>query len=58
LDFLVEERLLIEMKSVEQIDKLHEAQLLTYLKLAKVKTGLLFNFNVALLRDGIIRRVL
>ena len=58
LDFLVEERLLIEMKSVEQMDKLHEAQLLTYLKLAKVKTGLLLNFNVALLRDGIIRRVL
>jgi len=46
VDLLVEDKLIIELKSVEQIKGIHEAQLLTYMKLAGVKTGLLMNFNV------------
>ena len=48
----------MELKSVEQIDGIHEAQLLTYMKLAGVKTGLLINFNVRRLRDRVRRFVL
>jgi GxxExxY protein len=46
VDLLVEDKLIIELKSVEQIKGIHEAQLLTYMKLAGVKIGLLVNFNV------------
>lgn len=58
LDLLVDDRLLLELKSVDQLLKIHEAQLLTYMKLAKVKIGLLINFNVPILRNGIKRFVL
>ena len=58
LDLVVEGRLIVELKAVSAIEPIHEAQLLTYLKLAKVKTGLLINFNVPLLREGIKRLVL
>ena len=55
IDVLVEDALILELKSVEEIKGIHEAQLLTYMKLADVKTGLLINFNVTKLKDGIER---
>ncbi len=58
IDLLVEDRLLIELKSVDTIKGIHEAQLLTYMKLAGIRTGLLMNFNVRKLKDGIKRFVL
>ena len=45
IDLLVENELIIELKSVEKLKKIHEAQLLTYMKIAHIKTGLLINFN-------------
>jgi len=58
VDLLVGDKLILELKSVNEILGIHEAQLLTYMKLAKVPVGLLINFNVELLRDGIRRFVL
>lgn len=58
LDFVVEGYLILEIKAVERLLPIHEAQLLTYLKLSGHKLGLLLNFNVPLLRDGIKRMVL
>lgn len=58
IDLLVDERVVVELKSVEALHDIHEAQLLTYLKLGGWKIGLLINFNVALLKNGIKRRVL
>ena len=58
IDILVENQLIVELKSVEEIKGIHEAQLLTYMKLAGVKVGLLMNFNVTKLKDGIQRFVL
>ena len=55
LDILVEDSVILELKSVEKLIPLHEAQLLTYLKLSGKKIGLLMNFNVVLLKDGIRR---
>jgi len=57
LDLLVEDEIIIELKSLEFILPVHEAQLVTYLKLANKKLGLLINFNVVLLKDGIRRRI-
>ena len=57
IDLLVENEVVLELKSVEVILPVHEAQLVTYLKLANKKLGLLINFNVALLKDGIRRRI-
>jgi GxxExxY protein len=57
LDLLVEDRVIVELKSVEKTLPVHEAQLITYLKLSKCKVGLLINFNVKHLREGITRRV-
>ncbi len=57
IDLLVEEEVVVELKSVEQILPVHEAQLLTYLKLAEKKLGLLINFNVVLLKEGLRRRI-
>lgn len=56
-DLLVEDRLMIELKSVERLIPLHEAQLLTYLRLSGIRTGLLLNFNVTVLKNGIRRFV-
>ena len=58
LDFLVDDRLVLELKCVEKIAPIHEAQLLSYIKLARVRIGLLINFHVVVLRDGIKRMVL
>ena len=58
IDILVENQLIVELKSVEEIRGIHEAQLLTYMKLAGMKIGLLMNFNVTKLKDGIQRFVL
>ena len=58
IDILVENRLIVELKSVEEIKGIHEAQLLTYMELSGVKIGLLMNFNVTKLKDGIQRFVL
>ncbi|MFO1041267.1 MAG: GxxExxY protein [Planctomycetaceae bacterium] len=55
LDLLVESQVIVELKSVENVMPLHEAQLLSYLKLSGKKIGLLINFNVARLKNGIIR---
>ncbi|MBP6432548.1 MAG: GxxExxY protein [Ferruginibacter sp.] len=57
LDLLVEGEIIIELKSVEIILPVHEAQLVTYLKLSDKKLGLLINFNVALLKDGVRRKI-
>src|SRR5256885_358852 len=58
LDVVVNDSVVLELKSVEQILPIHQAQLLTYLRLSGKKVGLLINFNVAVLKNGIIRRVL
>ncbi len=55
IDVLVEDTIIIELKSVERLLPIHEAQLLTYLRLTEKKLGLLINFNVALLKNGIKR---
>ena len=55
LDILVEDKVIVELKAVSKLEPIHEAQLLTYLKLADKKYGLLINFNVQLLKDGIKR---
>ena len=58
MDFLVGNKIVLELKCVEKILPIHEAQLLTYMRLSGMKTGLLLNFNVPLLKDGIKRMVL
>jgi GxxExxY protein len=58
IDLVVGDGVIVELKSVERILPVHEAQLLTYLKLSGKKVGLLINFNTPLLTRGIIRRVL
>jgi GxxExxY protein len=57
LDIVVESAIILELKSCEQIEPIHKAQLLTYLKLSGLKLGLILNFNTGLMRDGIIRVV-
>ena len=58
IDLVVNERVVVELKSVERFCSVHEAQLLTYLRLSKLRVGLLINFNVPVLRKGVVRRVL
>jgi GxxExxY protein len=58
MDVVVEDEVVLELKSIEKILPVHEAQLLTYMKLSGKRVGLLINFNVPLLTRGIIRRVL
>jgi GxxExxY protein len=57
-DLIVEDEVVLELKSVEHILKVHEAQLLTYMKLLRLRKGLLINFHVSALKNGIVRRVL
>ncbi len=57
IDVLVEEKVVVEIKSIKSLEPIHEAQLITYLKLGGWKVGLLVNFNVRVLKDGIKRRV-
>ena len=58
IDILVENKVLLELKSVEALAPIHEAQILTYMKFAEIKIGLLINFNVTKLKNGIKRFVL
>jgi GxxExxY protein len=58
IDLLIDRRLVLELKSIEKILPIHEAQLLTYMKLGGWKIGLIVNFNVKVLKDGISRKVL
>ena len=57
LDIVVSKCVIVELKACERIERIHQAQLLTYLKLADIKYGLLINFNVPVLKDGIKRMV-
>ena len=57
IDLLVENEIVIEIKSVKKIEDIHLAQILTYMKLGNYKVGLIINFNVKLLREGIKRVV-
>ena len=52
VDILVEDQIILELKSVEELKKIHEAQLLTYMKLAGIRHGFLLNFNVSRLKQG------
>ncbi|MBC5834537.1 GxxExxY protein [Flavobacterium sp. F372] len=56
-DLIVEDKVIVELKSVETLSKVHSKQILTYLKITNMKLGLLINFNEALIRDGIYRVV-
>ena len=58
IDLIYDKRVIVELKAVERVIPVHEAQLLTYMKLTGVRVGLLINFNVPVLKDGIYRRVL
>jgi GxxExxY protein len=58
IDLVVDGLVLIELKAIDKIHPIHEAQLLTYMRLANLSTGLLLNFNVPVLKNGIIRRKL
>jgi len=58
MNFVVDRNLVIELKTVERLLPIHDAQLLTYLKLGNLKTGLLLNFHAAVLREGIRRMIL
>jgi GxxExxY protein len=55
IDLLVDDAVIVELKSVDQLAPIHEAQLLTYMKLARIRTGLLINFNQQRLVDGLRR---
>ncbi len=57
IDILVEDAIAIELKAVEELIPLHEVQLVTYMKLADIKLGFLFNFNVQYFKDGVRRKV-
>jgi GxxExxY protein len=58
VDLLVNKKVVVELKCIEKLLPIHDAQLITYLKLTGIKTGLLLNFNSAVLKDGIRRMVL
>ena len=57
IDLLVEEKVVVELKAVERLQPIHIAQVLSYLKLSRCNVGLLINFNVKLLKDGIRRLI-
>jgi GxxExxY protein len=58
IDLIVDERMIVEVKAVDELSSVHKAQILTYLKLSGLRLGLLINFNVTLYRQGIKRFVL
>ena len=58
LDLIVENKIIVELKSVDALAPVHEAQILTYMKFSKIRTGLLINFNVTAIKHGIRRYVL
>ena len=53
MDIVIEDEIIVELKSVEQLKRIHEAQILSYMKLANIKQGFLVNFNVDLLKNGL-----
>ncbi len=57
-DIIMENKLIIELKSIEHIDKVHHKTVLTYMKLTEIKLALLVNFNVNLIKEGIHRKIL
>ena len=57
LDLLIEDKVIIEVKSVENLAEVHPTQVLTYLKLTKLKLGILVNFNTDIIKSGIFRKV-
>jgi GxxExxY protein len=57
IDLMVNQLVVVELKAVQQLEKIHEAQLLTYLRMANKKVGLLMNFNVPIMKQGIRRFV-
>ena len=57
LDNVVQDQVILELKTVERLMPIHEAQMLTYMKLSGIRTGLLINFNSAVLKDGL-RRIM
>lgn len=57
-DLIVNERVLVELKSVERLAPVHATQVITYLRFSGLRVGLLMNFNVPVLRDGLMRLVL
>lgn len=58
IDLVIDDKVAVELKSVDKILPIHQAQLLTYLRLSSLRVGLLMNFNVRMLKDEILRRVL
>jgi GxxExxY protein len=58
LDLVIEKQVILELKTVERLMPIHDAQLLTYMKLSGIPTGLLLNFNTAILKDGLRRLML
>ena len=58
IDLIYDQRVIVELKAVERVIPVHEAQLLTYMRLTGIRVGLLINFNVPVLKDGLYRRVL
>jgi GxxExxY protein len=58
IDIFVEERVIVELKTIDRLTPIHDAQLLTYMRLTKSSVGLLINFNVPVLKNGIRRKVL
>jgi GxxExxY protein len=58
IDLVVDDKVIVELKAIEKLAPIHEAQLNTYLRLTKLRVGLLINFNSIRLRDGIVRRIL
>jgi GxxExxY protein len=57
-DLIVDNRVAVELKAIETLTELHKAQLLTYLRITRLKVGLLFNFNCEILKNGMVRLVL
>lgn len=57
LDIVVENKIILELKACDYIEEIHKAQLLTYLKVSGIKLGFLLNFNVPVMREGIVRMV-
>jgi GxxExxY protein len=58
MDFVIEDRVVLEVKAVEKLIAIHEAQLLTYLKLSGKRVGLMINFHAAVIRNSLIRKVI
>lgn len=57
-DIIMESKLIIEIKSIQDLERVHHKTVLTYLKLTKIKLGLLVNFNVELIKNGIHRKIM